>query len=62
MKKPYRVMGWAIVDDDGNLGKSHLSPQITAYQIFDSDCVDTPYIKYRMVPVEILIRKRGRRS
>jgi len=51
--KKESVRAWAIVDRDGYIGKSHLTPDITAYQIFDTDCVSTPYMIYKMIPVEI---------
>lgn len=46
------VKAWAVVRD-GYLQLSHLSPEISAYQIFDTPDIHSPYMNFDLIEVEI---------
>jgi len=51
-----KIKAWAIVFD-GYLAKSHLSPDLSAYQIFDDEPQQFISKELRVVEVEITIKK-----
>ena len=54
-KKPSKikpVKAWAV-HDNGYLRLCHLSPEISAYQIFDTPNIDSPYMKFDLIEIEI---------